>query len=100
MPDNLVAGNFEIVSLTAGNPLAGAINDPDRDFQCIRLNLPLADTTVCQFLVSIPNARLISSAVVGSSRRGRWLSAQGSRLCVHWKGRAKLCRAGRSRTGP
>ena len=67
MPDNLAAGDFRIVSLTDGIPLAGAINDPARAFQCIRLNLPLADTTVCKFLVSIQNARLTSSAVVAST---------------------------------
>ena len=75
MPNNLAAGTFRIVSRTdgEGSHLAG-LGGPfpqGMDSQPIVANLdPEDQTIVWQFPLSIQNARLTSSAVVGSSQGG------------------------------
>jgi hypothetical protein len=82
MAPNLTPGVFKIVSLVEGHPPVG-VNFTQPGFQDVYLNAPV--TAVWWFLVSIQNAWLTSSAVVGSQeRRPQHLSTQCRRISFHW----------------
>ena len=84
MPENLTSGTFKIVSFLEGNPPTG-VGHILPGFQYVYLNGGI--TTVWQLLVSIQNAKLTSSAVVGS--QAIWkkqLSVQLTRVPLHWGG--------------
>lgn len=94
MGDNLPAlvnagSNFRILTLT-GNHRAGlsGVGPQGMDSQPIFTNVDFdRESTVWQFLVSIQDAMLTLSAVVGNNpggyRRQRFLSAQGRRVWQH-----------------
>ena len=66
MTPSLTFGELKIGSLVKGNTLVG-VSRTKSAFQDVHLNGPVR--TVSQVLVSIENARLCSSAVVGSQVR-------------------------------
>ena len=81
MAPNLTSGEFRIVSLIEGNPPVG-VNRTKPASQDVHLNGPVR--TVWQFLISVQNAMLTSSAVVGSEgRRPQHLSTQYRRISLH-----------------
>jgi hypothetical protein len=82
MAPNLRPGTFRTVSrINERNPPVG-VNQTRPGLQFVHLNAPVA--TVWHFLVSMQNARLTASAIVGS--QGSWpqhLSAQRGRVSLH-----------------
>jgi len=81
MAPNLTSGNFRIVSLVEGNPLA-SVNHTRPGVQDVVLGGPV--TKVSQYFVFIWNARLTLSAVVGNQERfRRYLSVPRGRISVH-----------------